>query len=312
MARRFAILILLAYWSCLSWAAGASSLNDIRVTAADVAQAIRSSSTASAQLKQYADSVGSLAVFESGGRLSVYNGSCCYGVLQMNRGNIHATTKVTPEQFRLLPLQEQVNAWATTMSSALRDPVVRQLSQMSTFGGRVVDGSMILACVQLGQGNCQKMIRSGSCNGFADINGTTICRMADKIASGTTSTAATAATPATGDAMGLGSTRAVSGYGGAYTGAPRESCITDGYGHCAAIEEAMAAGFQSGSGVSMGNLRAAIQTITVAVTALIFGSVLLGLWQAYAGGQYTNVQLIDGIRKAFIAVMIVFTVITMV
>jgi hypothetical protein len=49
---------------------------------------------------------------------------------------------------------------------------------MSTFDGQKVDASFIAACIQLGTGNCQKMVNSGSCSGFSDINGTTICGMA--------------------------------------------------------------------------------------------------------------------------------------
>lgn len=156
------------------------------VTADQVANAVRNSPNASPWLKANADAVGALAInVESGGNTQVYNGSCCYGVLQMNTTNIRTYTGMTPTQFRNADLQTQVNAWSKVMSSALNDSAPRKLAAMQTFDGRPVTANLVLACVQLGQGNCQKMLSSGSCNGFADKNKTTICAMADRIANGT-------------------------------------------------------------------------------------------------------------------------------
>jgi hypothetical protein len=304
------ISLVLACMVGTSWGA-AGTVSDARVSATDVAQAIRNSPNASPQLKQYAESIGNLAMFESGGRLSVYNGSCCYGVLQLTSSNVKATLGMSTEAFRRLPLQDQVDAWSTLMSKAIRDPVVGRLAALGTFDGRKVDGNMVLACVQLGQGNCMNMLLSGRCSGFADINGTTICSMADKIAGGSTSLAATTPTVTTGD-LGLGSTGPAAGYGGTYTGAPKESCITDGYGHCASISASIGSGFQTGSGVSMGDLRTAIQALTVAGTMLIMGGALLGLWRGYADGALSQVELVDGMRKACMAILIIAAVITIV
>lgn len=155
------------------------------VTASQVADAVRNSPTANAWLKANADAVGALAInVESGGNTQVYNGSCCYGVLQMNKTNIRTYAGMTPEQFRNADLQTQVNAWSKVMSAALNDRAPKLLASMGTFAGRPVTANMVLACVQLGQGNCMTMIQSGSCSGFADRNKTTICAMADKIANG--------------------------------------------------------------------------------------------------------------------------------
>lgn len=304
------LCLVLACWVGTSWGV-ATTVNDARVAATDVAHAIRSSPNASPQLKQYAEAIGNLAMFESGGRLSVYNGSCCYGVLQLTSSNIKAALGMSTDTFRRLPLQDQVDAWATIMSKAIRDPVVGRLSALGTFDGRKVDGNMVLACVQLGQANCMTMLRSGRCGGFSDLNGTTICRMADQIAGGATSPAATTPTSAVGD-LGLGSTGPVTGYGGSYTGAPKDSCISDGYGHCASISASIAKGFKSGSGVTMDELRNVIQMLTVAGTLLIMGSALTGLWREYADGSLSQVDVINGIRKAFIAVLIIGTIITVV
>jgi type IV secretory pathway VirB6-like protein len=151
-------------------------------SAADVAGAIRNSGL-SPSLMQYANDIGNLARFESGGNTGVYNGTCCTGILQMNRSNL-AAQGLTPQQYANMSLQDQVNAWAKLTNSAASSSAVKELIAKGTFDGRKVDGALVLACIQLGTGNCQKMLDSKSCSGFADSNGTTICKMADKIRGG--------------------------------------------------------------------------------------------------------------------------------
>ncbi|PZR95243.1 MAG: hypothetical protein DI537_05505 [Stutzerimonas stutzeri] len=151
-------------------------------SAAEVSTAVRNSGL-NANLMQYADDIGSLSRFESSGNAGIYNGTCCTGILQMNRSNL-AAQGLTPQEYANLPLQDQVNAWAKLTNSAANAGSVKQLMAMESFDGKKVDGAMVMACIQLGVGNCQKMINSGSCSGFADSNGTTICKMADKIRGG--------------------------------------------------------------------------------------------------------------------------------
>lgn len=157
----------------------------VTVTHQQIVNAIKNSPTANSWLKQNANSIANLAInVESGGALDIYNGSCCYGVLQMNKNNIRVYAKMTPEQFRKADLQTQINAWAQLTSDAMKNPVVQKLASMKTFDGRPVTGELVLACIQLGVGNCNKMLQSGSCNGFKDKLGTSICDMADKMAKG--------------------------------------------------------------------------------------------------------------------------------
>lgn len=151
-------------------------------SAAEVAAAIKNSGLNS-NLMQYANDIGSLSRFESSGNTGIYNGTCCTGILQMNRSNL-AAQGLTPQQYANMSLQDQVNAWAKLTNSAANAGSVKQLMAMDSFDGKKVDGALVLACIQLGTGNCQKMINSGSCSGFADSNGTTICKMADKIRGG--------------------------------------------------------------------------------------------------------------------------------
>lgn len=292
-----AVTSVLAFVSSIAWAQSAT-----RVTSDQVAAAILASPNASAQLQGYANAIGNLAMFESGGQLSVYNGSCCYGVLQMTGTNIRETLHITPEQFRNLPLQAQVNAWATVMSQALRTGVPARLASMTTFDGRPVTPSLVLACVQLGVGNCLTMIRSGRCNGFADINGTDICEMADRI-DGTTRTPNT--TPPPTSTTGSNWTTTPQN-----PTAPLQGCLTDGYGNCLSLSQAMESGFESGSGFSMSELRNAIQMLTVAATFLICASMLLAMWRQFADGRIETADLWTGVRQVSLVAGIILIVLT--
>lgn len=283
-------------------------VNDDTASSDQVMQAILNSPNASADIKAIAGSVGSLAMFESAGSMNVYNGSCCYGILQMSSTNIRNTTGLGAEEFRRLPLQDQVNAWATIMSQSMLSSPVKQLREMGTFDGRPVDGSMELACIQLGTGNCLTMIRSGKCSGFADTNGTTICAMADKIAAGMV------VTPKGPTIESRSHDSWFRRPDGVYEG-PRfiSDCITDGYGRCLPMDQAVADGFRTGSGgVSMGELRQTIQMICIATTMLVLGAGLLGMWRMYTVGRLGKPELINGSRKAMLAALFVFVVLSVV
>lgn len=275
------------------------------VTAAQVAEAIRNSPNASPWLRANADSVGNLAMFESAGRTDVYNGSCCYGVLQMNKANIQYYANVAPEVFRTWSLQQQVNAWSQLTKEAMSNQIVNGFIALGTFDGRPVDGSMVLACVQLGIGNCQKMIKSGSCSGFADANGTTICAMANQIAGqnpGTGTNPTNPTPPGTGTGIGTGAPSPGISY--------NVSCVRDASGACVSMSQAIKFGFASGSGVSMSQLRSTIQLLLVAVTLLVVGSAMTGVWQNYARGAITKADMIHYMQRGLVIVGMVFVVMT--
>lgn len=291
---------LLPAW--LVFAASAVAIAAALVTAAQVADAIRNSPNASPWLKANADAVGRLAMFESSGQLDVYNGSCCTGILQMNKKNIRKYAETSPEDFKTWDLQSQVDAWSKLTTEAMQARAPKTLAGLGTFDGREVDGDMVLACVQLGIGNCQKMINSGSCNGFADINGTTICKMADRIRNG----------PPTGnngdpvdDII-----RPNPDQGGTYR-PPVDPCIREGEG-CLPLTESLEQGFASGSGVSMGNLRLIIFATSTAFVILILMSFITALFRNYSTGSIEKVELVSGVQKtimigmSFIVVMSLF------
>ncbi|WP_114944340.1 hypothetical protein [Microvirga calopogonii] len=165
-----------------TWAGQSQLGPKTNYSASDIANAVRNSNL-NPSLRQYADQMGNLGMFESSGNAGIYNGSCCTGVFQVNRSNL-AAAGYTPESYANASLDEQVRVWANLTNQGANTAVVRQLQQMGTFDGQPVDGAMIMACIQLGTGNCQKMVQSGKCSGFSDINGTTICKMADKMRTG--------------------------------------------------------------------------------------------------------------------------------
>lgn len=265
------------------------------VTAAEVAQAIMNSPHASAWLKNNAEDVGNLAMFESSGDTSIYNGSCCYGILQMNKTNIAHYAKVSPEEFRNWPLQKQVDAWSQLTSEALHYGPPQALVAMGTFDGRPVDGHLVLACIQLGVGNCQTMINSGHCGGFRDSNGTSICDMADAIASGGGGTLPDP-DPGSGSPG-----NPITGGGGS----PNYGCVGS---DCMTMNEAIEAGFARGSGVAMDRLRAVIQAVLAGTTLVVIGSALLGVWRRYAVGGIGHDDLIHYMIKGVVTVGLVLVV----
>lgn len=181
LSGRFAVALGLAV--LLTWVAPASAQRGqycerTNYSAQEITDAVRASPLRE-DLKSTSCSLGGLGRFESGGNKGVYNGSCCTGIFQLNNANVRKYAGTDREGYGCLSLQEQVNAWANLTNDGYNAPAVRQLASMTTFDGQKVDASLIASCIQLGTGNCQKMVDAGRCSGFSDINGTTICGMAN-------------------------------------------------------------------------------------------------------------------------------------
>ena len=155
----------------------------VMVTAAQVAAAM-ADSPLSPSLKAYAADIGKLAInVESGGNLGVYNGTCCTGVLQVNKGGLETYCHCTSEQYANMSLQQQVDVWAKLTNANANNATVQGLMGMGSFGGRAVTGAMVLSCVQIGPGNCAKTIKAGTCatSAGSDGNGNNFCDFAAKI-----------------------------------------------------------------------------------------------------------------------------------
>jgi len=153
------------------------------VSAAEVAAAVAQSPLSPA-LKAYATDIGKLAInVESGGNLGIYNGSCCTGVLQVNRGGLAKYCDCTSQEYANMPLQQQVDVWAKVTNANAANATVQNLMAMGSFGGRAVTGAMVLSCIQIGPGNCAKTLQAGSCatSAGSDGNGNNFCDFAARI-----------------------------------------------------------------------------------------------------------------------------------
>jgi hypothetical protein len=275
------------------------------VTAQQIAAAVRASPGASAWLRENAEAAANLAIrVESRGNTQAYNGSCCYGVLQMNTRNIAYYGKgMTPAQYLQLDLQGQINMWTRLTTDALRARAPRELQDLGTFDGRPVDGHLVLACVQLGIGNCQRMINRGSCSGFADRHGTTICSMADRMAGGAPPGGQTGVVPTTPPVPTPTVSPALS---------PGHSCVQGPGGECLPIAQALEAGFEAGSGELMGQVKQVVQAAIAGVLLLVIASLMSGVLRQYARGRMDVIQLKGGIVKAGLVAVTITLVLSMV
>lgn len=181
MLRIFAVALTTSLWLALAsdpaQAQRQQYCERTNYSAQDITNAVNASPLRD-ELKATSCSLGGLGRFESGGNTGVYNGSCCTGIFQLNNTNVWRYARTDRQGFGCMSLQEQVDAWARLTNDGYNTGVVRRLTEMGTFDGQRVDASFIAACIQLGTGNCQTMVNSGRCSGFADSNGTTICDMA--------------------------------------------------------------------------------------------------------------------------------------
>ena len=155
----------------------------VTVTAAQVAAAVANSPLSPA-LKAYAADIGKLAInVESGGNLGIYNGTCCTGVLQVNRGGLAEYCDCTPTEYANMSLQQQVDVWAKVTNANADNATVRQLMGLGSFGGKPVTGAMVLSCIQIGPGNWAKTVSAGTCatSAGSDGNGNNFCDFAAKV-----------------------------------------------------------------------------------------------------------------------------------
>ena len=279
----------------------------VMVTAEQIVAAVRAAPNATQWLRANAEAVANLAIrVESNGNTQAYNGSCCYGVLQMTRSNIRAYTDLTPEQYRQASLQTQINAWVELTADALRARAPQTLAGMDTFDGRAADAHLVLACVQLGIGNCQRMINSGSCSGFADSNGTTICSMADRLA-GVTPNPGTGPDPTNPGGPGSPGPGTVSAPVPVYV----PSCIQDGYGGCVSITQAINQGFAQGSGASMSDMKRLIYAIVATSIALVLLSASRTTWRMFSKGRLPAASLLVSWKGAAVAMTVLLVILTL-
>lgn len=258
-----------------------------------IVDAVKNSPNSNAFLVANAAAVANLAlrVENRSGDTTSYNGSCCSGILQMNATNIAAFAHVTPAVYRTWSLQAQIDAWTALTVSALGASSVSTLRSMSTFDGMPTDAYMQLSCIQMGIGNCQTMITSGRCEGWRDINGTSICRMAAGMQGLTY-------TPGTGTGTPTPSSTS-SNNSSLFTPTPG-SYVPLG----SSVSALLDASFTSGSGVSMASVNTLIKTILLSILVVFAIKASIGAWGQYQAGQMDTFELKQGGKRILILMML--------
>jgi len=138
----------------------ALSVNPVRActasnySAADVANAIRNSPYANSTLKDAACDFGGAAQSESGGNLCSDNGNN-YGILQLTRGNL--PNGMTPEEYKNLPLQQQIDIWAKQVGNSNTSGAYKTLDGYNgqTINGVAITSGTLAACFQFGPLICK-------------------------------------------------------------------------------------------------------------------------------------------------------------
>jgi hypothetical protein len=146
----------------------------------EVAAAIKISSTATQILRDAACDFGAAAQAESGGSTCAYN-SKNFGILQLDIDNF--PYGLTSDDYLNLPLQEQVDVWASQVGSSNAGRTYQMLALFKangqTVGGTAVTSGMLAACFQFGPSICKNDVafmqsRGGQCptpsNGGVNIN----------------------------------------------------------------------------------------------------------------------------------------------
>ena len=300
-----ALMLLLAGLNAAQAAKPSYTASDRIVSAAELASAISSSPRLSQFLSGNIQSIVALGLgVESGGHTSVYNGLCCYGVLQMSDSNIRAYSRrmygreFGGETYRNLPLQQQIDMWVNLTVDGESSYGFRELGRMAargeTFNNQPVDFAFRLACIQLGIGHCEDMVRSGRCDGFkGDANGVNICDMANAIRR----------------RMGQ-QTYPYSGGGGSTRPIPEFKCRRNADGSCMSVSEAMRAAFREGSGVEMETLRKVLRILLMGTALLAAGSGTLTAWQSYSKGAIAMPAMVGYVKRATLLTLTVVVILS--
>ena len=251
-------------------------------------------------LQGNAEAIAALALgVESGGHTGVYNGKCCYGVLQMDRRNIAwLGNGMTGEQYAQLPLQQQINMWVELTVRGESSSGFERLNNMinsgqTTFDGQPIDFAFQLSCIQLGGGNCNRVLRSGNCNSWTDGFGSSICAMANGIRR----------------QMGQQTYPGGGGGGSSHPIATFE-CRHNPDGSCMSTSEAMHAAFREGSGVDMETLRKVLRMLLMGTALLAAGSGSLTAWQSYTKGAIAQPAMIGYVTRATLLTLTVVVILT--
>jgi hypothetical protein len=113
---------------------------------------------------------------------------CCTGLMQMNQGNLRAFCGCTPEQYAQMSAQQQLDVYTNYYNSIQNTWGVQQIKDLTasggTLGGHAIDYFDVVACAQMGPGNCAAAVKNG-CSSLALGQGgdgsVNVCTMADAV-----------------------------------------------------------------------------------------------------------------------------------
>lgn len=140
-------------------------------------------------LSQNAQDFADMSRFmENASQQTGLHNDCCTGLMQMNQGNLRKFCGCTPEQYAQMSVQQQIDVYGRYFSSTQDAWGMQQLRQMmqsgQTLGGHKIDGITLVACAQMGTGNCAAAVKNG-CSSLALGQGgdghVNVCTMADKV-----------------------------------------------------------------------------------------------------------------------------------
>lgn len=176
------------------------------ISANDIARMIQNSTTTSSFMKQNAGLFAAIAVGQestAAGRpgysnSTLFNGSCCYGIFQLNAASSAPNVQtygaqagyggLTGAAYAALSPAEQIDIYGKY--EAATEAAVKSIMQMAAGGNgptlaaddegvtSPVDAAFIVACMQMGPGYCKDAINASSCNDAYDGNSQSICKFA--------------------------------------------------------------------------------------------------------------------------------------
>jgi len=115
--------------------------------------------------------------------------SCCTGLMQLNYPNLRDPNicGCEPQEFATYTPDQQIDTYTTYFSTLDNNDGMIQLKQMinsqQLLGGHLVDGYTLVACAQMGSGNCNAAVQN-QCSSIAvgegGDNHVNVCTMADR------------------------------------------------------------------------------------------------------------------------------------
>jgi hypothetical protein len=120
-------------------------------------------------------------------RVGIHNG-CCTGLVQLNQSNLRNPSfcGCTPAEYGAYTQEQQIDVYANYFRIFDRDYGMTQLRNMiddnQTLGGHTIDGYTLVACAQMGSGNCKAAVQNACSSvavGQGGDNSVNVCTMAD-------------------------------------------------------------------------------------------------------------------------------------